>query len=359
MKKYVSIGVILGVVILAHIFFLRPLLFPPPEVKPEAPVPQVKEAPEIVRETYKKSSGNPLFGRFFDYRQAVWGDKLPVANCKMAKAGILVDLDTHKVLWAKNPRNEVPIASMTKMMTLLLAFEAMDERPDLDLDTPVKVTPAAAGIGGSQVYLDIRETPPFGDLLRTMAIKSANDSAHLVGEYVGNGSMALFIKRMNERAYELKMPSTNFVNVHGLTGSDKKDSTSSPEGLAILAERLLQYPLLIQWTSTRQDYFRPEGDKNRQLLTNTNRLLEKCPGVDGLKTGYTSAAGFCITATCQRGGKRLVAVVTGFTSGKLRNEFVKKLLDWGYQQAFDMEMKAEKPKEKTPAREKSSAKTTF
>ncbi|MDD5597471.1 MAG: D-alanyl-D-alanine carboxypeptidase [Victivallaceae bacterium] len=348
MKKYASIVVILIIVVLAHIFFLRPLISQRPEAKPEAREPQAEKVPEISPPTYKTASKNPRFGKLFDYRKAVWGDKLPVANCKMVKTGILADLDTHKVLWAKNPRTEVPIASMTKMMTLLLAFEAMDERPGLDLDTPVKVTRAAYRIGGSQVYLDPKETHPFGELLKSMAVKSANDSAYLVGEYVGNGSMELFVSRMNKRAYELKMASTNFVNVHGLT-IDKKSSTSCPEGLTILAENLLQYPILIEWTSTREGYFRPEGDKNRQFMTNTNKLLGKCTGVDGIKTGYTKDAGFCITASCLRGGKRLVAVVTGFKSAKLRNDFVAKLLAWGYQKAFEPETKSAGTKPQIPA----------
>ncbi len=154
--------------------------------------------------------------------------------------------------------------------------------------------------------------------------------------------MAHFVAAMNKRAYKLKMPSTAFVNPHGLTSDNKTDSVSSPEGLAILAEQLLQYPLLLRWTSTRQDYFRPEGNEHRQMLTNTNRLVGKCSGVDGLKTGYTRASGFCVTATCLRGGKRLVAVVTGFKSSKARNAFVCKLFDWGYSKALELENQPKK-----------------
>ena len=334
MKKYVTIVVILVVVILAHIFFLSPLISSKPAKKQEEK-PQATIKP--VRKTSIVASRNPHFGKFFDYRKAVWNNKLPIAGCKQLQGGILVDLDTHKVLWAKKPRIGVPIASMTKMMTLLLAFEALDKRTDLDLNTPVKVSSGAAGMGGSQVYLDSQETHPFGELLKTMAIKSANDSAYLVAEYLGDNSMAHFVAAMNRRAYKLKMASTNFVNVHGLTSDDKTDSTSSPEGLAILTEHLLQYPLLMKWTSTKQDSFRPEGNKHRQILTNTNRLLGKCSGVDGIKTGYTRAAGFCVSATCLRGGKRLVAIVTGFKSSKARNAFVDKLFDWGYKKALEIE----------------------
>jgi len=337
MKKYVTIIVILVIVILAHIFFIGPLISSKPEGKPEERPQTIMEPVEPVRETYKVASKNPRFGKFFDYRKAVWGDKLSVKGGKQAHSGILVDLDTHKVLWAKNPRAGVAIASMTKMMTLLLAFEALDKRSDLELDTPIKVSAAAAGMGGSQVYLDVQETHPFGELLKSMAIKSANDSAYLVAEYLGENSMAHFIAAMNKRAYRLRMPSTNFVNVHGLTSDDKTNSISSPEGLAILAEHLVQYPLLIKWTSTKHAYFRPEGSKACQFLTNTNSSLLKSPGVDGIKTGYTKAAGYCVTATCLRGGKRLVAVVSGFKSSKARTAFISKLFDWGYKKALEIE----------------------
>ncbi len=329
MKKYVTIGIILAVVVLAHIFFLSPLFSSRPEPEPGL-VQAVTEVVAPVRETYKVPSENPHFGKFFDYRKVLWDNKLPVKGCKQVRGGILVDLDTHKVLWAKNPRDSVPIASMTKMMTLLLAFEALDKRSELDLDTPLKVTAGAAGMGGSQVYLDVKETHPFRELLKSMVIKSANDSAYLVAEYLGDNSMAGFISAMNKRAYKLRMPSTNFVNAHGLTSNDKTNSVSSPEGMAVLAERLLQYPLLMKWFSTKRAYFRPRGSRHCQMMDNTNRLLGKCPGVDGMKTGYTKAAGFCITATCLRNGKRLVAVVSGFKRSKDRNAFVSRLFDWGY-----------------------------
>ena len=339
MKRYIVLILIAILLALVYVFVIAPLLpvdrrkIIPQQIQPQI----IIEADVPARKTYKVRSHNPRFGNFFDYRKALWADKLPIAGCKQTCSGILVDLDTHKVLWAKKPRKGVAIASMTKMMTLLLALEALDARTDLELDTPIAVSPGAAGMGGSQVYLDVKETLPFGELLKSMAIKSANDSAYLVAEYVGNNSMAHFIAAMNKRAYKLRMPSTKFVNVHGLTSDNRTNSISSPEGLAILAEQLLQYPLLMDWTSTKHDFFRPEGNKHRQALTNTNRLVGKCSGVDGIKTGYTRAAGFCVTATCIRGGKRLVAVVTGFKSSKARNTFVSKLFDWGYRRALELE----------------------
>ena len=338
MKKYFFTLIILILLVLTYIFFVKPLIPVKQKIAAQQIQPQIIVETDVpVRKTYKVKSHNPRFGKFFDYRKALWDDKLPIAGCKQTSSGILVDLDTHKVLWAKKPRKGVAIASMTKMMTLLLALEALDARTDLELDTPIAVSPGAAGMGGSQVYLDVKETHPFGELLKSMAIKSANDSAYLVAEYVGNNSMAHFIAAMNKRAYKLRMPSTKFVNVHGLTSDRRTNSISSPEGLAILAEQLLQYPLLMDWTSTKHDFFRPEGNKHRQALTNTNRLVGKCSGVDGIKTGYTRAAGFCVTATCMRGGKRLVAVVTGVKSSKARNAFVSKLFAWGYRRALELE----------------------
>ncbi|MDD5727681.1 MAG: D-alanyl-D-alanine carboxypeptidase [Victivallales bacterium] len=345
MKK-VAIAVIVILVVIAGVLVFK--LLSPEKNRPQNPETRTMEASTVAdtapvekipeRKFFRQPSKNPHFGKFFDYRQVVWDDKLPFPGGSQVHGGILVDLNTHKVLWAKNPRQAAPVASMTKMMTLLLAFEALDKRTDLTLATPVKVTSEAAGIGGSQVYLDVRETHPFGELLKAMAIKSANDCAYLVGEYVSGGNMPEFIRTMNRRAYELKMPSTNFVNVHGLTSDGQKDSVSSPEGMAILAEQLLQYPQLIHWTSAIHEYFRPQDSPHCQFLTNTNHhLLKEFPGVNGMKTGYTKTAGFCVTATCIRGGRTLVAAVTGFKRSKERTAFVKRLLNWGYQRAAELE----------------------
>jgi serine-type D-Ala-D-Ala carboxypeptidase (penicillin-binding protein 5/6) len=343
MKRYIALIIIGALLGLAYVFFIKHLIPTPRKTRPKQTIPQIIVEPDNpAHKTYKIASKKPHFGKLFNYRKAIWDNKMPVKGCKQARTGILVDIDTHKVLWAKDPREGVPIASMTKMMTLLLAFEALDIRSDLDLDTPIKVSHGAAAMGGSQVYLDAKETHLFGELLKTMAIKSANDSAYLVAEYLADNSMAHFIAAMNKRAYKLRMPSTHFVNVHGLTSDSKTNSTSSPEGLAILSEQLLQYPLLVKWTSTKQDSFRPEESKHYQILTNTNRLLGKCRGVDGIKTGYTRAAGFCITASCLRGGKRLVAVVSGFKSSAARNAFVNKLFDWGYTRALELENSTKK-----------------
>ncbi|MCP3967771.1 MAG: D-alanyl-D-alanine carboxypeptidase [Lentisphaerae bacterium] len=355
MKKVVIFIAILAVVVLLHILFIQPFFSDSKNDKDKKPVNSEMKAgknatdkastvPEKAKEPvkvvhkfkFKASSSNPNFGRHFTYRNAVWNTIKTLPDSAEVRSGILIDLGTRQVLWAKHPRDPVPIASMTKMMTLLLAFENLEHRNDISLDTPVKVSLATQKIGGAQVYLDHRETFPLGELMKTVAIKSANDSAYQVAEFLSGNDVPSFVVKMNRRARALHMPSTKFVNPNGLPATSGENSLSSPEGMAILAEQLLLYPQLRKWTTTVNAYFRPEGDKARQLLTNTNRLIKTCPGVDGMKTGYIKAAGFCITATCKRGGRRLVAVVTGFKMRKERDAFVARLLDWGYRRAAEL-----------------------
>ena len=267
------------------------------------------------------------------YKYAVWGDIPSLKRSKMAQTGILVDIDNRKVLWAKKCRKSVPIASMTKMMTVLLAFEDIDNKnKDITLETVIPVTNEAYRIGGSQVYLDPREKFPLKELLRTIMISSANDSAYLVAQYLGNGDVSIFVKAMNNRAKELNMPNAHFSNPDGLPEKySGEDNKATAEGLVFLAEQLLKYPPVTEWATTRLAYFR-EGSKKPMMLVNTNRLVrDKFNGITGLKTGYIRRSGFCLTATCDRDGKRLIAVVTGFKSSKERNMFVKNLLNWGYQ----------------------------
>jgi serine-type D-Ala-D-Ala carboxypeptidase (penicillin-binding protein 5/6) len=266
------------------------------------------------------------------YKNTVWGDIPSLKRSKMAKTGILVDIDNRKVLWAKKCRKSVPIASMVKMMTVLLAFEQISNKDkDITLNTIIPVTVEAYKIGGHQVYLDPREKFSLKKLLKTIMISSANDSAYLVAQYLGNGNVDTFVKAMNKRAKELHMPNAHFSNPDGLPEKHSdKDNKATAEGLVFLAEQLLKYPLVTKWANTRLDYFRKDT-KKPMMLVNTNRLVRnKFNGITGMKTGYTRRSGFCLTATCDRNGKRLVAVVTGFNRDKERNEFVKNLLNWGY-----------------------------
>ncbi|MFA7230757.1 MAG: D-alanyl-D-alanine carboxypeptidase family protein [Victivallaceae bacterium] len=342
MKKYVSFLLILGVIVGVH-FVVVKMFFSGNKATAVKPVEEKKA--EVVPERkwkYKQPSSNPLFGRYFSYKNTINGEIKGIPETKEAKSGILVNMNTREVLWAKNPRDGVPIASMTKMMTLLLIFEAMEQRPDLSFETPVHVTAAAQKIGGSQVYLDPKETFPLGELLKAMAIKSANDAAYLTAEFVSGKDVDGFVAQMDARAKKLHMPNTKYANPHGLSNASGENSISSAEGMAILSERLMEYPQILKWTSTIHDDFRPKGSKGWQLLTNTNyRILQACPGTDGMKTGYISQSGFCVTVSCLRGGTRIVAVLTGFATPKSRNSCAQKLLDWGYKRSASMHVQQE------------------
>ena len=372
MKKYLTFGLILGLIVVAHFVVIR-MFFK--SDKTETPVqPAVAPAAADAEKSDGTKTGIPgtanaikpvpVLTKFFRYKDAIDGNIPCIARSSEATSGILVDLDSRNVLWAKNPREAEPIASMTKMMTLLLAFEAMQKRPEVTLETMVQVTPLSSKIGGSQVYLDPKESFPLGELLKTVAIKSANDSAYLVADFLSGGDVAGFVNKMNERAKQLKMPSTNFVNPHGLPNESGENSKSSPEGMAILAEQLLEYPQLLTWTTKVYDSFREKNNKSYQVITNTNKLVRDCAGVNGMKTGYIRVSGFCITVTCVRGGKRLVAVVTGYKSSNDRNLAVRKLLDWGYRRVAVIDnpeelAKFDKSVTKAPSKEKVAAKKSL
>ncbi|OGV32245.1 MAG: hypothetical protein A2020_14605 [Lentisphaerae bacterium GWF2_45_14] len=315
-----------------------------------------KAEEEIKKKVEEKAKDVPPLP--YDYSLAVNGNIPELPQGAVAKSGILVDINTRKVLWAKNAKEGVPIASMTKMMTLLIAMEDV-RNEKVSLSTDVKVTKHAYKIGGSQVYLDPRETFKLEDLLKTIAIKSANDSAYLVSEFLGGGDVESFISRMNQKAEYLNMPNTKFFNAHGLPGTtSKEDNISSAEGMAILAEVLLRSPKIVEWASTPTFTFR-EGTDKPMLITNHNKLVNECPGVDGMKTGFINRSGFCITVTCKRADRRLIAVVTGFNTWKDRNSFVKKLIDWGYRRAPLVESgKVPPPKAAEPVKKAATSKKT-
>ena len=221
------------------------------------------------------------------YRYTAWGNIPSLASSRLAKTGILVNIDDRRVLWAKNCRKPVPIASMTKMMTTLLAFEAINSNPNINLNTMIKVTNEAYQIGGSQVWLDPRESFTLKELLKSIMIKSANDSAYLVAQYLGGGDVANFVNKMNVIAKEIGMPNAHFSNPDGLPEKyAADDNKATAEGLIFLAEHLRQYPLAVKWASTKIAWFR-EGSKNPTMLVNTNHLIrDHVNGVNGMKTGY-------------------------------------------------------------------------
>lgn len=292
---------------------------------PEAPAPaQPTPAPTQEAPAAPQPKPSVCPPAAYDFAGAVSHIGLPQeAGCA---TGILVDPTSRKVLWAKHAEKPVPIASMTKMMTLLLAEEAIAEGR-IARTTVIPVSVEAYKIGGSQVWLDPKESFPLGELLKAVAIKSANDAAYLVGERLGEGDIGAFVRRMNARAKELGMTHTEFYDAHGLGDAQKRNNRSSAHDMVLLGERLLAYPEAMRLAGTPMDTFR---DGKTELKNHNNLVFRRVKGVDGLKTGYTSASGFCVTLSCERGGRRLLGCVTGFKSARDRDAFCKALLDWGY-----------------------------
>lgn len=303
--------------------------------KPAAkPVEKTPEPPPPPVYRYKKPTGNPKFGQPFNFATAVRGD-LPanvVPGSTGAGTGIMVDLNTRNVLWEKNSFKMVPVASMVKMMTLLITFEEMEKNPAISLDTPVKITRTVLKVPRTGIiWLDPRETFPLSDLLKAVTIKSANDAATQVAEFIG-GDVNSFIIRMNQRARSLGMTHSKFVSPCGLKDKKYGNSLSCARDMVVVGEQLLEYPPVMQWSTTKQDSIR-EGDK-KTILTTTNKLVNpRWPGVDGLKTGYTADAGSCLTFSVLRDGRRILGCVTGFKSARDRDRFCRKLIDWGYRRA--------------------------
>ncbi len=273
-----------------------------------------------------------------NYAKATVGDIASLPLSKAAKTGILVDLNSREVLWDKKSKQPVPIASMTKMMTILLIMEELKNNSKINLDTMVQVTRESSHIGGSRVWLDPKEQFTIRELLKSMIVHSANDSTYLLAQYFAYGDADAFVVKMNEKAKKMGLSAT-FSNTGGLPEKKASDENrASAQDMVFLAEKLLKCPLVLENNKLKSIVFRPDSDKPLSLL-NTNRLIRgDFPGINGMKTGFTARAGFCITATCNRDGKTLIAVVTGFKDGKERDKFVKQLLEWGYKQKMTKEI---------------------
>ena len=295
----------------------------------QADIPQAKIQPPVQSQSIILND-NGTAPLPLDYSKAIVGDIAGLPLSKNAKTGILVDLNTREVLWAKAPKKAVPIASMTKMMPILIMLEDLKADPKISLDTMVQVTKEASHIGGSRVWLDPKEQFSIKDLLQSMIVHSANDSTYLLAQYFAGGDADIFVQRMNEKSEEWGL-SCKFTNTEGLPEKKLSDeNVGSAEDMVFLSEKLLKSPLYLENSKMKSMVFRPGSSKQLNLL-NTNRLVRNdFPGITGMKTGFTARAGFCITATCNRDGRVLVAVVTGFANGKERDKFVGQLLNWGY-----------------------------
>lgn len=243
-----------------------------------------------------------------------------------AKAALLLDRDSGTVLYEKNANEKLPPASMTKIMTLLLIMEAL-ESESLTLDEEITISETAASMGGSQVFLAAGEIMSVDDLIKAIAIASGNDASVALAERIA-GSEKAFVQMMNKKVNELGLENTHFNNASGLPA---KEHYTTAYDMAIIAKELLKYENIVDYTSIYEDYLR-KGKENEFWLVNTNKLVHFSPYVDGLKTGYTSEAKYCLTATAKKDDMRVVSVVMGAENVKDRNNMTMNLLDYAFNQ---------------------------
>ena len=226
----------------------------------------------------------------------------------------------------KNADEKLHPASMTKMMSMLLIVEAIEDGV-INWDQVVTVSENASSMGGSQILLETGEKMSVRDLFKGVAIASGNDAVVALAETVA-GSVNNFVGMMNKRAKELGLTNTNFKNPHGL---DDANHYSSSRDMSIIAKELVKHEEVLEYTKIYEDYLREDTDR-KIWLVNTNRLVRFYDGVDGLKTGYTEEAGYCMTATAEKDGMRIIAVVMGEETSKIRNQEVSEMLDYAFAQ---------------------------
>jgi D-alanyl-D-alanine carboxypeptidase (penicillin-binding protein 5/6) len=243
-----------------------------------------------------------------------------------AKSAVLLDADSGTIIFEKNGHDRLPPASITKVMTMLLIMEAI-ERGDLKWTDMVTVSENAASKGGSQIFLEPGEQMSVRDMLKGIAVGSANDASVAMAEKLA-GTEQRFAQMMNARAKELGMNDTKFQNSNGLPVADHY---SSAHDIAIMSRELLKHPEITKFTGIYQDYLRKDSKKPFWLV-NTNKLVRFYQGLDGLKTGFTDEARFCLTATAKRDDLRIIAVVMGEPDAKTRNAEVTQMLDYSFAQ---------------------------
>lgn len=241
-----------------------------------------------------------------------------------AKSAIMLEASTGKIIFEKNANEKLPMASMTKMMTLLIIMENI-ENGNIKWSDSVITSEHAASMGGSQIFLEVGEEMTVEELVKGICIASGNDAAVAMAEKIG-GTEEEFVKLMNKKAKELQLKNTNFTNACGL---DSDNHYSSAHDMAIIGKELVKYDKILEYTGTYEDYLRKNTDKSFWLV-NTNKLVRYYKGVDGLKTGYTEKAGFCITTTAKKDNMRLITVVMGEPSTKIRNAETTSMLDYGF-----------------------------
>lgn len=241
-----------------------------------------------------------------------------------AKSAIMIEASTGTILYEKNKDDKLPMASMTKMMTLLLIMEEI-ESGNLKWDEMITTSEHAASMGGSQIFLEVGEKMSVEDLVKGICIASGNDASVAMAERIG-GTEEKFVSMMNKKAKELGLSNTHFENACGL---DSDNHYSSANDMSIIAKELVKHKKILEFSGTYEDYLRKNTEKSFWLV-NTNKLVRYYQGVDGLKTGYTKNAGYCITTTAERGNMRLITVVMGEPSSAIRNSETTTMLDYGF-----------------------------
>ncbi len=254
---------------------------------------------------------------------AAWEEKIPALAPLNCTSAVLMEAETGRILYEQNADEALPPASVTKIMTLLLTMEAI-EKGNINLEQMLTTSENAASMGGSQIFLEVGEQMSVEDLLKSVIISSANDAAVVLAEAIA-GSEESFVAMMNSRAAELGMNNSHFENTNGLDDTVTNHVTSARD-IAIMSRELISHEKILQYSSIWMDTVR-NGEFG---LTNTNRLVRFYRGATGLKTGSTSKAKFCISATAKRDGMHLIAVIMGAQTKDIRNAEATKLLDWGF-----------------------------
>ncbi|WP_236932672.1 D-alanyl-D-alanine carboxypeptidase family protein [Geosporobacter ferrireducens] len=254
----------------------------------------------------------------------VYGEEFDVD----AKSAILMDASTGKILYEKNIHDKLPPASVTKIMTMLLAMEALETKK-ISLEDKVIISERASKMGGSQLYLEPNEEKTVEELMKGIALASANDGCVAIAEHV-SGTEEMFVKRMNERAKELGMNDTQFMNTNGLP---QDGHYTSAYDIAVMSKELLKYPKIHDWLTIWMSNIKVGLPNKRQTtieLVNTNKLIRTYPGAHGIKTGFTSEARYCLSASAVKNNLTLIAVILGSPTSDIRFAEAKKLLNYGF-----------------------------
>ena len=241
-----------------------------------------------------------------------------------ANSAIIIEATSGEIIWQKNAHEKLPPASMTKIASMLLFMENI-EKGNLKWDEEITASENASSMGGSQIFLEAGEKMSVNDMLKGVAIASGNDATVALAERVA-GTEEAFVSLMNEKVRELGLKNTSFKNS---TGLDIANHYSSAYDMAMLAKELVKHEKILEFTGTYEDYLRKGTDKSFWLV-NTNKLVRYYEGVDGLKTGFTNEAGYCLTSTANINGMRLITVVMGEPTSEKRSEETSAMLDYGY-----------------------------